>query len=89
MEYEAVRDVTEWNTPFDPVRQHSRSDFDWMLGEKVKKVKRILAARNGLTIRVIGKGPKRYAIDMSVYNTRLNVAVSRWGNRIIYVDGIY
>jgi hypothetical protein len=84
-----MNEITEWNTPFDPQRRYSRADFDWMLGEKPKKVKRILAARNNMILRVIGKGPKRYAIDLSIYNTRLNVAVSKWTNRIIYVDGIY
>jgi hypothetical protein len=84
-----MNEITEWNTPFDPQRRYSRSDFDWMLGEKVKKVRRILGARNNMILRVIGKGPNRYNIDLSHYDRRLNVAVSRWTNRIIYVDGIY
>ena len=85
-----MRDVTEWGTPFDSYSGvHNRADFDWMLGIKVSNARRILAARNGFVLRVIGKGPKRYPITMDIDSKRLNVAVSKWNRRIIYVDGLY
>ena len=84
-----MNEITEWNTPFDSHHKYTRSDFNWMLGIKVKNTRRILAARNNMILRVIGKGPKRYPIDLCLYDRRLNVAVSKWTRRIIYVDGIY
>lgn len=82
------QDLTEDGFSFDQRFIYARDDFKYLLGMRYRKARRYIGTK-GFDLRCIGVGPKRYAMTMDYMPKRVNVAVSRWRHRIIYVDGIY
>lgn len=83
-----MRDMTEWNTPFDRMGKHTRADFQLLVGMKLRKAERYVATK-GFVLRRYGRGTKRYPTTMDHHSSRINVVTRRWSSRIMYVDGIY